>query len=79
MQVFTMGKNTYAVLLTRRAQHTQTYTQMKRKPKVLYSTLQLMSETSWGSEFGLYLVVGGRACSVMRHLTKVVGPIPSRT
>ena len=60
MQVFTMCKNTYAVLLTRWAQHTQTHTQMKRKPKVLHSTLQPMSETSWGSEFGLYLVVGGK-------------------
>ena len=80
MQVFTMGKNTYAVLLTRRAQHTQTqtHTQMKRKPKVLYSTLQPMSETSWGSEFGLYLVVGGKG--VLGNAAPVTGrrPGPSR-
>ena len=36
-------------------------------------------KASWGPGPGLYLVVGGKARSAMRHLTKVVGPIPSRT
>ena len=58
--------------------HTHTHTQMKRKPKVLYSTLQPMSETSWGSEFGLYLVVGGKG--VLGNAAPVTGrwPGPSR-
>ena len=49
--IFTMSKNTYSDLLTRRA-HTQTHThKMKRNPVFIGPSLP-WRETSWGSEFG---------------------------
>ena len=58
---------------------THTHTNEKKTQSSLLDPPADERETSWGSEFGGYLTVGGRACPAMRHLTKVVGPVPSRT
>ena len=49
---------------------------MKRKPRVFIGPSQPWRETSWGSEFGGYLIVGGKACSIVQHLPKVVSLVP---
>ena len=48
--IFTMSKNTYSDLLTRRA-HMQTHTQNEKKPRVFIGPSQPWTETSWVSGF----------------------------
>ena len=63
-----MIENTYAVVLSRR-RHTH---RLKYNPGEFQGTSQPGRETSWGRSSARYLHVGGRGCSVVRHLSMVV-------
>ena len=56
--------------------HADTHTKRKETPESLFDPCSRKERQAGGSEFGGYLVVGGKACSVLRHLTKVVGVVP---
>ena len=59
--------------------HADTHTNEK-EPRVLYWILTAEERDELGGQSPAgYLTVGGRACSAMRHLPKVVGLVPSRT
>ena len=53
--------------------HADTHTKRKETQSSFLDPPTDERETSWGSEFVAYLVVGGKACSMVRHLPKVVG------
>ena len=75
--IFTMNKNlfrsTYKTGPTRRHTHN-----MKRNPESLLDPCSRGERQAGGQSSVVYLTVGGRACSTMRHLTKVVGPVARR-
>ena len=52
---------------------------MKRNPESLLDPRSQGERQAGGQSSVVYLTVGGRACSVMRHLTMVAGLVPSRT